>query len=178
MITEFPVVAEVFSRARCTAHTVVRLDFPSAEPFEVLRDRFEQAVPAVDPAMLDGAPDWPTVVARTMAAAPHAFLRYARLDASPVFALAGHPQPATTYLMGNHVFNEMMFRHDPAVLLYAPLRVTIHQDHDGTSHLSVDQPSTRFDSFNHPQITAVGQMLDQRLAELITALRLEGRADG
>jgi hypothetical protein len=29
------------------------------------------------------------------------------------------------YLMGNHAIVEQMFRHDPRVLLYAPLRTVI-----------------------------------------------------
>ena|ERR1700742_2501457 len=172
MTAESLVVADVLSRAGRTPHTVVRLDFASAEPFLVLRDRFEAAVPAFDPALLDGAMDWPAVVQRTAAATPHNFLRYARLDGSPIFALAGHAEPVTTYLMGNHVFAEQMFRHDPGILLYAPLRVTIHSDRAGVAHLTVDQPSTRFASFDHPDIAAVGAMLDERLAELVIALGL------
>jgi hypothetical protein len=172
MTAESLVATDVLTRARRTPHTVVRLDFASTETFLALRDRFEAAVPAFDPALLDGATGWPAVVQRTMAAAPHSFLRYARLDGSPIFSMAGHAEPVTTYLMGNHVFAELMFRHDPGILLYAPLRVTIHSDHGGGTHLSVDQPSTRFASFEHPDIAAVGVMLDERLAELVTALGL------
>jgi hypothetical protein len=164
----------VLARAEQTPHTVVRLDFMSTDSYAVLRDRFEGAVPAFDVATLAGAADWSDVVTRTMAAAPHEFLRYATIDGSPLFAIAGHATSVTTYLMGNHVFAEQMFRHDPAILLYAPLRVTIYQDKAGRAHLSVDQPSTRFASFGDPQIAAVGESLDEKLAELIDALGLDG----
>jgi hypothetical protein len=164
--------ADVLARAEQTPHTVVRLDFVATDSYAVLRDRFEGAVPAFDVATLAGVADWPDVVTRTTAAAPHEFLRYATIDGSPLFAIAGHTTSVTTYLMGNHVFAEQMFRHDPAILLYAPLRVTIYQDKAGVAHLSIDQPATRFASFDDPQITAVGQLLDAKLATLVTHLGL------
>jgi hypothetical protein len=164
--------ADVLARAEQTPHTVVRLDFVATDPYAVLRDRFEAAVPAFDLAVVADAADWATVETRTTAAAPHDFLRYATINGSPLFAIAGHVTSVTTYLMGNHVFAEQMFRQDPGILLYAPLRVTIHQDKAGRAHLSVDQPSTRFASFGDPQITAVGEVLDAKLAALVTHLGL------
>jgi hypothetical protein len=37
-------------------------------------------------------------------------------------SLAGDPARCTAYLMGNHTIAEQMYRHDPSVMLYAPLR--------------------------------------------------------
>ena len=172
MRTDYSPTAGVLESAERTPHTVVRLDFTSPDPYAVLRDRFEGAVPAFDPAILGGTTNWADVVRNTMAAAPQDFLRYVTIDGSPLFSIAGHATAVATYLMGNHVFAEQMFRHDPGILLYAPLRVTIYEDKAGVAHLSVDQPSTRFGSFGDPEITAVGEMLDEKLAALITALGL------
>ncbi|WP_375487569.1 hypothetical protein [uncultured Mycobacterium sp.] len=36
--------------------------------------------------------------------------------------LLGHKTRVMTYMMGNNVVVETMYRHDPAVMLYAPLR--------------------------------------------------------
>jgi hypothetical protein len=55
-------------------------------------------------------------------------------------------------------------------MLYAPLRTLIHEDADGTTWFSVDQPSTRFNSFGDPAITEVGIELDRKLAALIEHL--------
>jgi hypothetical protein len=55
-------------------------------------------------------------------------------------------------------------------MLYAPLRTLIHQDADGTTWFSVDQPSTRFSSFGDPAITEVGLELDRKLAALLEHL--------
>jgi hypothetical protein len=163
-------VTSAFAQATQTGYTTVRLDFVVPEEFESFRDRFEASVPAFSVDLLGAADDWDAVRERTMAAAPHGFLHYHRLDVLLAFSIAGHTNPCTTYLMGNHVLAEQMFRHHPAVLLYAPLRVAIYRGHDGHTHFAVDQPSTTFGSFANPDITAVGTMLDERLVDLLRHL--------
>jgi hypothetical protein len=44
------------------------------------------------------------------------------------------------------------------------------EDLDGTTWFTVDQPSTRFGSFNTPQIAEVGIELDHKLAALLQHL--------
>jgi uncharacterized protein (DUF302 family) len=63
-----------------------------------------------------------------------------------------------------------MYRYNPAILLYAPLRIAIVEDTDGATWFTVDQPSTRFGSFNTPQIAEVGIELDHKLAALLEHL--------
>nr|WP_280700151.1 DUF302 domain-containing protein [Kitasatospora sp. GP82] len=63
-----------------------------------------------------------------------------------------------------------MFRHDPSVMLHAPLRTLLYDDPDGDTKLAVDQPSLLFTSYDNPQITEVGRELDALLAQLITLL--------
>jgi hypothetical protein len=159
-----------FAQVTRTEHTTVRLDFVVPEKFETFRSRFEASVPAFSPELLGAGDGWDAICERTMAAAPHGFLHYHRLDVLPVFSRNGHTTPCTTYLMGNHVLAEQMFRHDPAVLLYAPLRVAIYGGQDRCTHLAVDQPSTKFGSFSNPDIAAVGATLDERLVELLRHL--------
>lgn len=159
-----------FAEVTQTEHTTVRLDFVVSEDFEVFRDRFEASVPAFSPDLLGAGDGWAAICERTMAAAPHGFLLYHRLDVLPVFSRAGHTAPCTTYLMGNHVFAERMFRHDPAILLYAPLRIAIYSGADGLTHLAVDQPSTHFKSFWNSDIAGVGAELDEKLVNLLRHL--------
>jgi uncharacterized protein (DUF302 family) len=86
--------------------------------------------------------------------------------------LNGHTQRAVSYLMGNHVVAETMYGKDPGVMLYAPLRTLIYEGLDGKVHFSIDQPSTRFSSFDNDDIAATGKQLDQKLAELLAHLGL------
>jgi uncharacterized protein (DUF302 family) len=151
-------------------HPVTRLVIDVDEPFEDFRDRYEAAVPTFDINDLSLFQGWDSVLERTAEVAPNGFLLYGRVDAGPLMALAGHNTRCITYLMGNHTIAETMFRHDPGVMLYAPLRTVLYEDCDGKVHFAIDQPSTRFDSFGDPDIAATGRILDAKLAALLAAL--------
>jgi uncharacterized protein (DUF302 family) len=90
----------------------------------------------------------------------------------PMMRLAGHQRRAITYLMGNNVIAETMFRHDPGIILYAPLRIAIYEATTGRVHLSIDQPSTKFASFGDTRIAEVGAQLDAKVAELLRLMSL------
>ena len=109
----------------------------------------------------------------TEAAASHGFLLYWRSDVTPVMALAGDRGRCVQYLMGNHTIAERMYRHDPAVMLYAPLRTVIWEDSTGAAWFSADQPSSQFGNFGVPEISKVGVDLDRKLAALLDALRVD-----
>jgi len=151
---------------------VTRLVIDVNSSFDDFKSRYEQAVPAFSPDKIAGLADWNAVKARTAELAPQGFLLYGRVDAGPVMKLNGHPQRAVSYLMGNHLVAETMYGRNPGVMLYAPLRTLIYEGLDGKVHFSVDQPSTRFSSFDNDDIAATGKRLDQKLAELLAHLGL------
>jgi len=151
--------------------TVHRLVIDIDAPFDEFRARYEAAAPAYDLASrLAGLGTWEAVVADAEAAAPYGFLRYATIEAGPIFAVAGHKARSVVYLMGNHTIAETMYRHDPGIMLYAPLRTVLYEDLDGGVHFAVDQPSHHFGSFGDPDIAATGRLLDEKLAALLGAL--------
>jgi uncharacterized protein (DUF302 family) len=113
---------------------------------------------------------WQAVLELVETIAPHGFMRYYRSDITAAMALSTSSWKATQYLMGNHTIAERMFRHDPSVMLHAPLRTVVYVDADGVTKLAVDQPSLLFDSYRKPEIAAVGRELDALLARLITLL--------
>ena len=153
------------------SRTVRRLTVDIDAPFDEFRARYEEAVPAYDLATrLPQLPNWDAVTQEVDQVAPYGFLRYGTIDASPAFSIAGHKARSVIYLMGNHTIAETMYRHDPAIMLYAPLRLCLYEDLDGNTHFSVDQPSDQFGSFGDPDITATGELLDGKLAALFTGL--------
>jgi uncharacterized protein (DUF302 family) len=87
-------------------------------------------------------------------------------------SLAGNTRRATEYLMGNHVIAETMYRHDPAVALYVPLRCAIYESGAG-ARFSIEQPSVNLSSLGHHEITEVGVDLDRKLAKLLATLNVE-----
>jgi hypothetical protein len=155
-------------------HEVHRLAIAVGTGFHAFRDRYEHSVPSLDSerraALMREDADWDTVLRATAENAPHHFIRYWTSDVGALMRLAGDSPRCSSYLMGNHTIAERMYRHDPAIMLYAPLRTAIHEDADGIAWFSVDQPSTRFSSFGDPAITDVGLELDQKLAALLEHL--------
>lgn len=157
------------------AHTVNRLVIDTDTPFEEVLERYESLVPAVDFAKLtrlvsDG--DLSRVMGYTDELAPHSFVNFWKFDPTPQMQLFGHRTRAITYMMGNNMIVERMFRHHPGVMLYAPLRTEIYEDAAELTHLSIDQPSTRFASFGDSRIAAVGLELDAKLAEILQLMSL------
>src|SRR5204863_5640585 len=115
---------------------------------------------------------WSDIVADVAASAPHDFLLYWKLDLTPLMRLAGNRWRATEYLMGNHVIAETMYRHDPAVALYVPLRLAIYDSEEGT-RFTIEQPSSTLSSLGQDEITQVGIDLNRKLATLLSALNVE-----
>jgi hypothetical protein len=150
-------------------HASRRLLVALPDDYDLARSRYESLVPAVDLAAYAAASDWHDVVTVAKHQAPHGFLRYFGMDVAPTMALSGSRWRATEYLMGNHTIAERMYRHDPAVMLHAPLRTLLYAGPPGTV-LAVDQPSLLFTSYGNPAITAVGRELDGLLATLIDLL--------
>ncbi|AWT55328.1 MULTISPECIES: DUF302 domain-containing protein [Mycolicibacterium] len=152
------------------------VDHPSRRLLITLPDGYEQTqlnyetlVPAVDLVPFGRAGSWTDVLDEMRSQAPHGFVRYFSSDVASAMALSGSNRPASIYLMGNHTIAERMYRHDPSVMLHAPLRTLIYYGPHGTV-FAVDQPSLLFASYDNPAIAAVGRELDALLAALIEAL--------
>jgi hypothetical protein len=157
------------------AHAVNRLVMDTDETFDDLRQLYESLVPTIDFAELVevfGTGDLTRVQQYTAEHAPNSFINFWTLDPMPMMRLAGHERRAITYLMGNNVIAETMFRHDPGIFLYAPMRTLIYEDATSGVHFSIDQPSSKFGSFADPRIAEVGRLLDAKLANLLRLMSL------
>jgi hypothetical protein len=159
-----------------TSYSVNRLTVDVPASVAEFQQQYEQAVPPVPGEQVNalvarGAP-WSEMIELIDKAAPLGFLIYFRLDMRPVMGLAGDPAAGVSYLMGNHILAERMYRYQPAVMLYAPLHTMIWQSPGGT-RFTFDRPSDQFGSFATPQITQVGTELDAKLAALLEHLGLD-----
>ena len=158
-------------------HTVDRLSIDVDEPYDAFRDRYEEAVPKVERLHLDdmakrGA-KWEEVREEADALGKFGFFIYYRADVGQLFRLAGHSEKCTEYLMGNHTIAERMFRFDPSVMLYAPLRTEIYVNSDNRTRFVVDRPSSIFSSFDKPEIAKVGAELDTKLEKLLRGVDVD-----
>ena len=157
-------------------HGTVRLDIPIRQTYEDFRHQFESAVPMWNRErtieLMERKAPWSEIAADAKASAPHNFLLYWKLDLTPMMSLAGNTPRATEYLMGNHVVAETMYRYDPAVALYVPLRCAIYEA-DGGTRFTIEQPSTTLSGLGREEITQVGIDLDRKLGRLLAALKVE-----
>ncbi len=166
-----------------TEHLSRRLVVVLPMSYDDARARYEAIVPTYDASAFAHAKSWNDTLDIAGVQAPHGFMLYARFDAAPMMVGSPSRGRATEYLMGNHTIAETMFRHDPGVLLHAPLRTLISAGDDDVTRFSVDQPSLQFASFGQPEIAAVGHRLDALLAGVIALLggdvpeQLESPAD-
>ena len=144
---------------------------PSVREFQ---DTLEAAVPDQPleqvTALVRGNAPWSKMVALLDAAAPYGFFVYSRSDPHSVMRAAGDHADCLVYQIGNHVVAERMYRHDPRTMLYAPLRLAIWEDPQADAWLTIDQPSTLFDSLGVPEVHEVGVELDRKLGTLLAAL--------
>jgi uncharacterized protein DUF302 len=157
-----------------TSHRIDRLTIQIDDSFDRFRNRYERAVPEFQTArfdsLVDEGADWQQVLNATAENAPHDFILYWSRDFTSLMGLAGDRSRCVAYLMGNHTIAQRMYRYNPAVMLYAPLRTAIVEDDDDATWFTFDQPSTQFGSFNTPEITKVGDELDHKLAALLEHL--------
>lgn len=157
-----------------TAHSMVRLDIATGQPFAQFLDSFSAAVPPIDmPRLVELAGEggtWDDVVAAIRAHAPNDFVIFSSIDGRGLTKAAGTLSAFVSFEMGNPVIAETMARHDMDAMLYAPLRVLVREADDGTAVFVLDQPSTVFAGLGRDEITAVGHELDIKVAHLLGSL--------
>ena len=151
-------------------HRSRRLVVALPQTYDEARERYESLVPELDFARFLEMTSWQATLELAEITAPHGFMRYYRSDITAAMARSTASWRTTQYLMGNHTIAQRMFRHDPSVMLHAPLRTVLYVDPDGDTKLAVDQPSLLFDSYDKPEIAAVGRELDGLMAGLIRSL--------
>jgi hypothetical protein len=99
---------------------------------------------------------WQEMLGLVDRSAPWDFLIYSTKDVEGVVRLAWDKASAVAYLMGDHTIMEWRHRHEPAVLLYAPLHTVIWSQPGGEAFLSIDKPSDQFTGSAMPMSSCWG----------------------
>ena len=163
------------THATFTEHSIRRMHLPLGRAYDEAIADFERAVPPIEPQRFLSLESWEDNLELSAAVAPLGLMRFASIDISPYMRTSGTNRPGTEYLMGNHTIAERMYRHEPATMLYAPLRLYIYADDAGQGVLVMDQPSTLFDSLGDTaEVAAVGRELDQKVAAVLSAMGVDG----
>jgi len=157
-----------------TRHEVTRLSIDVQQPYDAFRRRYEETVPAWPEQrfeeLVERGAAWDEVVAEAAAVAPLGLFTFWRLEQAPLMHLTGDPWDCTSYLIGNTIVAERMYRLDPAVMSVVPFHASISVGADGATRFTIDQPSTHLSSFDDPAFAANGLKVDAKFAELLGIL--------
>lgn len=157
-----------------TEHTIRRLHVRLGRPYEQAISDFERIVPPVDAQRFQSLDTWEENLRLADTVAPLGLMRFGTIDITAYMRTSGIDRPGIEYLAGNHTIAERMYRHEPATMLYAPLRLFIFADDDGQGVLAIDQPSTLFGSVgSNPDLAIVGRELDQKVANVLVAMGVQ-----
>ncbi len=164
-------------------HGMTRIDIETGIAFDRFIEALEKAAPPLDQTALEritaAGGNWDDVRAAAAENAPNGLITYAKIDVRGYFPIAGHHTPAVEYLIGNHVIAETMFRHDPRAMLYAPLRMLVYGDADGSAIFTMDQPGPAFGSLGIAEVADVGIDLDRKVMNLLEVIGVDvGQAFG
>ena len=161
-----------------TDHVIRRWQLPLGRPYDDAVADFERVVPAIEPQRFQSLESWEDNLALADAVAPLGLMRFSSIDAVAYMHTSETHRPGIEYLAGNHTIAERMYRHEPAALLYAPLRVLIYADDAGQAVLVIDQPSTLFGSLGeNAEVAAVGRELDHKVAAVLSAMDVDVPAE-
>jgi uncharacterized protein (DUF302 family) len=142
--------------------------------FEEFTRRLESALGRFDAAEMRGFKDDPHGAAERLrkSSGDDGLLLFDVLDHGSLAAVHGKARKAKQYVVGNPLIAARMTRHDIRAGLYAPLRLFVFEDDDGSTRVEFDRPSSLFGQFRSAAVDAVAQDLDSKLRDLI------GRAGG
>lgn len=146
-----------------------------ATPAE-FRARYEEAVPPLPVAeikdLITRGGDWQAMRELVLSSAPLGFVMYDKNDLiDPMMHLAGDEMSCIAYLMGA-TGTERLFRHDPSVMLYSPLRTVVWGPPAGSASFAFDRPNDQFASFTSSEIASIGLELNLKLKGLLEHLDL------
>jgi uncharacterized protein (DUF302 family) len=148
----------------------VRLE--TNKPFEEVAKALERQLGTFDPDVRRAAAesgDTEAAKARIEAMAePSGFMLFGANDHGSLLRLAGQNRKAVQYVVGNPLFALQMTQHDMRAGLYAPLRVLIYENEEGTC-VEYDRPSSLFGQFGNDRISPTAAMLDRKLEALVAA---------
>jgi uncharacterized protein (DUF302 family) len=148
--------------------------------FESFTRSLEQSLGRFDPALCNGIEEDPSAVRKRIekAAGDEGLMLFNVRDHGRLLTIVGSPRRARQYVVGNPLIAISMTLHDIRAGLYAPLRLYVYEEDDGSTMAEFDLPSTLFGQFGNPEVTSIGKSLDQKLLNLMKKAESAGSVAG
>ena len=155
---------------------VRRFVINTGRSYDQFRKQWERAVPSWSwgTAMSEakGGGGWPALENLSNRTAGDGLVNIATFDPSAVMGLAGHQLRAVTYLADNLVIEEGLYKHDPAVIEYLPVRLTISEQSDGDAMLTFDKPCDLFGGYAIPDLVEHAIQVEEAIANVLRKVDL------
>jgi hypothetical protein len=152
-----------------TKVTIEHVTLRSPKSFEAVRSALEASVPPLDHAfaklLLEGKGD----DARDLLARQAPLSIFGARDHGGLLLTAGLSRKAIQYDIGNPLTAVQMTQHVLSAALYAPIRVLLREDAEGTVAFEYDRPAATFGQFGKPEVDRVAGDLDEQLRAALAA---------
>ena len=156
--------AVVFQSTVVVDHVTIQ----SRNAFDAVRAKLETLVPPLDVGIMQHLENGEAEQAmQRMEAGPPLSIFTAR-DHGAVLMAVGLQRRAIQYEIGNPLTASKMTRHQSAAALYAPIRVLLREDTDGSVAFEYDRPVSVFGQFCDLDVDRVAQSLDRHLQAVLT----------
>lgn len=157
--------------ARTEAHRAVEhVTVTSAKPYEAVRRSFEARLSKLDEnmrAMTRTVGRDESRSSLVQAAGKDGIVwHYTTTHGEWLLMRDGKVTTVTEYFVGNILYPAEAQGTLAIDGLYAPLRIVMYENSQGSTTIEYDKPSTRLSQHHSKEIDAVGQLMDQRIARL------------
>jgi len=156
--------ATVTTRPYTNEHVTIR----SSKPFAETRAKLHSLVPRIDDGIFTllryGEADR---ALRELEASANLSI-FSFRDHGALLAIAGQKRQSIQYDIGNPLTASKMTRHQLSAGTYAPIRVLLREDGEGSA-FEYDRPASVFGQFGDSQVDAVAQRLDSDLQAVLEA---------
>ena len=148
--------------------TVDHISLSAVKPFDDARADFERQLGKYDAAAVQSMAEHPEAARTTIEAmaGPSGLMLFDVRDHGSLLAITGRARKALQYVVGNPLYASQMTQHAIGASLYAPLRVLLYENDEGTACIEYDRPSSLFAQFGDARINRVADSLDQKLTDL------------
>jgi hypothetical protein len=157
------------SRASITSRTIAieHVRILSGRPFAEVRRKLEATVPKLDASIADALGSGDQQRASDYERNGPKLSIFLERDHGALLEIAGGRRNAVQYDIGNPLTASKMTRHQLPAALYAPLRVVLFEDEQGSGIFEYDKPSSLFGQFGDEHVTQVGRYLDAALEAIL-----------
>jgi uncharacterized protein (DUF302 family) len=95
------------------------------------------------------------------------FTVFSKIEQGQILSLAGKSRKVIQYAVGNPLLAIQMIEHVPEVALYAPLRLTVYEGHNGKTLVAFDRLTSLLVQYRHPEVARVAEVVEQKLEALV-----------